>query len=378
MAEFKFRGESDFQKVKRDYDELTRKVVKLEDANRKLAGASQKASQKSQKNNATERKQLSLKSRLAQRATKDVGGLIGKYTALAGVLGIATAALRSYAAEAKTASEEALKFASGQSALALNLGITDPKKFARVSQEVRAIDQQVQFGDSNILARAYGGTVSATGDKALSKNIVVGLADFFRNNKEGLEVASGAAGDVATLLKGDNRSERSIGLVVSAMNQARLTSMPFFSSFARGTANIAPTVGPQGQSQVVESLALQAALSRGTKDPQGPSIASGSTALAVQLQKLLPEKDVTDVAGDVIRKGSGLNTLAGRIKAVQASKHLQKQFFQGDSSEGVAAATFEKKVGGVIQQLLTDPNSQVAREFEANQRLITPDEKAVA
>tara|TARA_R100000808_G_scaffold20286_1_gene43939 strand:+ start:8032 stop:9633 length:1602 start_codon:yes stop_codon:yes gene_type:complete len=377
MANVRFRGESDFQKVKRDYEELTRKVVKLEDQNRKLASTSQKASRESTKANRAETRALDARTRLTTKAAGAAQTMLTRYLGMAGAIAAATAAMRTHHDEAMRASEAAQRLASGHSALAMNLGITDRGQFGAVSADVRRMNVTTRFGDANKLSRALGSTVSATGDRDLSKNLVKDLAPFFRSNQDGLEVAAGAAGDVATMLKGEGRSERSISLIVSAMNQARLTSMPFFSAFARGTANIAATVGPQGQGQVVEALALQSALSRGTKDPQGPSIASGSTALAVQLEKMLPEKDVIGVSGDITRRGTGLKTLADRIRAIQSNVQLQRQFFQGDTTEGISPATFEKKVGGVIKLLLTDPNSQVAREFAANQGLIKPDQGAV-
>ncbi|NJO56294.1 MAG: hypothetical protein HC834_08065 [Rhodospirillales bacterium] len=89
------------------------------------------------------------------------------------------------------------------------------------------------------------------------------------------------------------------------------------------------------------------------------------------MPSLLPENDIVDFNGKVVRKGTGLQTLDQRITALQNDQQLQRQFFMG--GDGFTPASFEEQSKASIYALLTDPSSTVARKYRDAKGTIQPD-----
>jgi hypothetical protein len=71
------------------------------------------------------------------------------------------------------------------------------------------------------------------------------------------------------------------------------------------------------------------------------------------------------------RKGTGLKTFDERLKAVQASRQLQLEFW--DKLEGEKRASFRGPIAPIIKQLLEDKNSEAAKRYEEAKTKISGD-----
>jgi len=97
---------------------------------------------------------------------------------------------------------------------------------------------------------------------------------------------------------------------------------------------------------------LFAALTLGSDDRTGEQTGTASINLAEQLKQFFAEQGRDEVGLDAIR-------------AIQADPQLQEQFLEG--------LTIEAKSRGSVRNLLTDPDSQVAREFDSSLALFGDD-----
>jgi len=192
--------------------------------------------------------------------------------------------------------------------------------------------------DEKFVAQAMASALSASGGNIeAAKAAVRGAAEFLSDKPT--EIA-GYAGSLLDLAKvtGTSNAETNKGLlllvgslsrVVNPQQQAMNIPRSLIGQMAFGAT-------PRG------AAALFAALTTGSGDITGATSGTGAVSLAQQLEAFLPDR----------------KTLQERIAALQSSPELAQQF--------LAQASFEKTVLGPIRQLLTDPNSPIAKQFREN------------
>lgn len=201
--------------------------------------------------------------------------------------------------------------------------------------------------------QALASAVSATsGNIPLSIDLVRDAAKFLSDRPSEIGEFAGTLGDL-TRVTGTADARTSLGLLSRVGRLSRITSQ------ALQARNIAPAlVGTMAfGGDAPTSGALFAALTTGTGDVSGERTGTALISLAQQLDEAAQGKGVFakdfkpgDIQGD---------TLAERIRFLQQHRELAQRF--------VDRASFERKAVGAITQLLTDPASQIAREFAAGQ-----------
>lgn len=254
------------------------------------------------------------------------------------------------------------------------------------------LQTETGFKSAQALNLAAASTLSATGgNQALTLEVVRQVAPLAANDPGQLPELTGAVADIASLI-GDESAEgikRAIGMVLGTQGQARITSLGAFKEAASALAAVdATSSSDQGEmsdserrrakvTELIEGGAAFAAIGGAIKDPGGAQTKTAVANLASQLEELLPERDVVNAAGEIVRKGTGLKTLGERVEAVQGNEKLQRQFFLGDSASGINPASFRGAVKPVIRAMLTDENSEAAQRFTEALGQIKPDTKNV-
>lgn len=227
-----------------------------------------------------------------------------------------------------------------------------------------------------VMYRAGASGISGTGgDARRAIEILEQLAPLFRGQQmeQQLEPAAGAVGDIMKITR-DPDVAANIGLVLNTMKQARITSLEKFKNVAPGLVAATQYDTQTNRSEATrEAAALFAAIGQGIADPEGATTKTALAALSKQLETLLPEGDVLDPSGQVLRRGTGLQTNMQRIRAVQGDVKLQREFFQGYTTENVDQASFRAPVYAAIRAMLTDPDSTINRELAKNLQEISFD-----
>lgn len=156
------------------------------------------------------------------------------------------------------------------------------------------------------------------------------------------KTTTAAAIDLAKVT-GSEDARENLGFMMAVGSKARITSTKDLME------NSVPAIGgikAYGGTDV-EAGALFSAFTQESTDTTGRISGNASISLADQLRTLLPKE-----------KG-----LADRIAKVQGNKALQKRLFTEGSKD---ALTLEAKMKPYAEQLLTNPESNIAKEFQAN------------
>ncbi|MCA9222075.1 MAG: hypothetical protein KDA71_17220, partial [Planctomycetales bacterium] len=188
---------------------------------------------------------------------------------------------------------------------------------------------------------------------------------LLRNKLAELPDFAGAVGDLASIVGADSQEEirRTVGLVLTTQSQARIQSLDAFRNAAPALAAVATTDSGDDRIRALrEGGALFAAIGGAIKDPEGALTKTATAEVATALQELLPEKDIKNVQGDTIRKGTGLQTLGERLARLQGDETLQREFLQG--SDTFQKASFRGPIAPVVAELISRPDSEAAKRFQ--------------
>jgi hypothetical protein len=190
----------------------------------------------------------------------------------------------------------------------------------------------------SVVNMARADALSATGgDRKASYEAVAIATQFLKDRPADIAGFTGTLTDLSKAT-GTTDAQVNLGYLATVGKLSRVVDPR-----AQGQ-NLAPAIINQLAygSTSQEAAALTAALTSAAADSQGATSGTGSIALAEQLRSFF----------------GGQGTTGQRIAALQSDPAKAQAF--------LADASFEKKVGGVIEQLLTDPNSEAARLFRAN------------
>lgn len=202
--------------------------------------------------------------------------------------------------------------------------------------------------------QALASAVSATGGNIpLAVDLVRDAAKFLADRPAEIGEFAGTLGDLTRVTNvADART--SLGLLSRVGQLSRITSP------ALQARNIAPAlIGTMAfGGDAATSGALFAALTTGTGDVSGERTGTALISLAQQLDEAARGAGTfakTFQPGEI--QGT---SLAERIRFLQQQPELARRF--------VERASFERKAVGPIRQLLTEPDSQIARELAAAQQ----------
>jgi len=350
----------------------------LEKANRKLAKTEeklQKVTRQSKAANRAARQGAKAQQGLGSTVAASVGGMITSYMSLSAAISAVNQGLEKQRELHSQTAEKQTTLASAEQGVIRNLGGASTGDVNAFLQNLYGISKGAGQRSAQPVMQAAADVLSATGgNRELTKGVLSLTAPMFRGSPDEIAPFSGAMADLATIggVTSKEDLKKVLGLVVSTQSQARITSLESFKHAAPAIAAAASAdTGADRIRAMKEGGALFAAIGGSIKDPEGALTKTATAKLATKLGEFLPEKDTLDIKGEVIRKGTGMKTLAERLAAVQADPNLQRRFLQGE--EGFAAATFRAPIMPAIRQLITAPDSEASTRFTRAIAEIKPD-----
>ncbi len=348
-----FKATSEFDDVLKDYDKLARKVVALEQKNKQLTDG--------------------VKNQGSGLKSTFQAGLTGIKSMVSGYVGwqAAITLVNQSLAEQNRLSEESrqvqMTAADAQAEVIKNLGNVSTDHASKFLTDIQGISKTAGAESVAPVLEAAASTLSGTGgNEELTQNILREAVPLFRNKLDQLPDFAGAVGDLATIAGAESQEEirRTVGLVLTTQSQARITSLDAFKNVAPALAAVATTDTSGDEIAALrEGGALFAAIGGAIKDPEGALTKTATSEFATSLQELLPENDILNVEGDVVRKGTGLKTLGERLARVQGDETLQREFMQG--SDTFQKASFRGPITPVISELISNPDSEAAQRFKS-------------
>lgn len=363
-------GSVKFEFTTRDTD-VEKSYKKLERENTKLRSDLNKVRQASHDAYAAGQKGMSGNIDMAGRLTKSIGSITASWFTATQAIAIYNQERQRQIALDNQAKSTQLTVAQAEAQLIKNFGDAPTTEINDFIRSLEKVNSDTKFGNLAAILEASATTLSATGgNRELTRGLLTEAAGIFRDDPTQLPVFASALGDVAQITKAKTSDDfkRAMGLVLSTQGVARIENLKSFENVAPALAGVA-NLDTSGRSMAAakEGAALFAAVGGAIGDKQGAITKTAVTALATQLRDFLPEEDILGPGGAVITKGTGMQTLAQRIQAMQDDAELQRQFLRGDKP-----ASFPIEVKSSIEALLTNRESQVAQAFISNQSAITP------
>lgn len=341
----------DDRSAARAFTKLEAKVQGLE-AKLKLAGrAGERVGQKMDKTG------KSIRSAFNPKALVGFLGVVGTGGTILAGLRLITAELRQQIELQERAKLAQITLSASRRNLLLNLVATSDADRLAVISSAGKISRQTGAPE-RFVTQALASAVSASGGNIkASTAAVTRAARLFAHEPETIGTFAGSLLDMSRVT-GTPDAGVNAGLLAFAAGRSRVVD-------PRAQAQNIPgaLIGITSQDATAAgAVALFAALSGGAADIQGRISGTGGIAFAEQLQKFLPglprQPPIPGIGPELA--GPDIGQLAERIKFLQANQPAAREFLAG--------ASFEKKVGGPLKELLTNPFSIIAQEFASNLR----------
>ncbi len=362
-----------FEGVRRDHEKLQREVVKLGEANKKLAREAKKAHTSARRGT----KETTVSTR---DLAKTVAAAATTYLSFGAAVRVGNIALREQIALQDKARNAQIQAGGAQAGFIRNLGPVSPEVARRSVQNFQNISREAGFPNANVVLQAGATILSATGgNRELARNALREVLPIVRFEPDQLAGAGSSLADLARTagVQGRQGISRISSTLVSGQVQARTPGFEGFRNAVQAVKSgvVADTSGDKFRA-IKESIALFAGFGGSIADPEGALTRTLTSEFVTKLQKLLPEFDKeAGPGGKLTRKGTGLQTAFERLKVLQASPELQREFEFGSK-------TFEKftargPLKPLALSLTRDPQSETAKAVRQAFANVTGDPKSV-
>lgn len=359
-----FEATSDVSKVAADYDKLVRENVRLRE---KMLAVTKESSS-----------QGSIISSTIGNGVSQLRNMAAGYFSVHGMISLVNAGLEEQKRISQEINRVQMTAADAQAEVVKNLGNVSTEQASRFLKEVEGIAAKTGAPSVAPVYEAAAQTLSAVGDEQLTKSILSETIPLFKGKMAELPTFAGAVGDLANISGAKSESEirRIVSLIMSSQKFSRGATLESFKNVAPAVAAVS-AVDSSGNRIAAErqALALSGAISSAIADPEMALTKTATAEVATALAELLPEKDILDAEGKVKRAGTGMKTMLERLTAVQASPELQRRLFE--TGEGMQAASFRGPIKPVIQELMSSPNSPIAKKFREAFEAISDDPNVV-
>jgi hypothetical protein len=257
-----------------------------------------------------------------------------------------------------TSAKTSVSLADAQAQVAINIGDIGDADFQKFLAKVSEIKTSTGFASEVPLLQAASSTLSAVaGDQKVTADILQTLAPIFKSAPEDLAGVSEVVGDLMLTSKKD--AKETVGLVLSTMGQARVTSLQAFKNVAPAVAgSVATQKGVPLEKAATEAAAAFAAIGSVIKDPEGALTRTATANLSANLEKAFP----------------GAFSLGQRLDMAQdMGDQIQAAIAKGQAPDAKMVAIqnelvqtgFEGAVRPVIRDLLSGNQSQAAQAFDS-------------
>jgi len=267
-----------------------------------------------------------------------VMGLFTAYTTVTGAINLFRQAMEGANEVANQQRDAQMTVAEAQAATILNLGPVPTEEATTFLDAIQGLQERLGLKDARSLFQATSGMLSATGgDQALTRTILEQTAPLFKTRPGELPEFASAVADIASMIKAETPKEiaETIGLVIGVQQKARIVEP---SAFKEAAASIAGATAVDTEEDrvraVIEAGAAFAAIGGAIKDPSGSLTKTAVANMAVQLERMMPEKDILGVGIE------GGVTEAKRKELIERQASLRESI--QDSKEDLVDAEAEK------------------------------------
>jgi len=344
MADIQFTGSSDFDRVKRDYEELARRTARLETQNRRLASAAGRQA-------AANRQQRGTQKSLIGEGIKGLASMAAGYLSVSAAIGVANAALKEQQQLQRQAMNAHLGQATADAQVIKNLVGETTKVKTDTLQSLEKIASDVGVESAVPVKLGFSAAISkASGDRELAMDATRRASELNRLAPEDIATFAGGGVTLSKLI-GTRDTREAFGFMSEV--QARSPVVDPAEMMAELPSAIAAVTASDVRGAGLESSreagALFAALGQATQQRAKPT-GTASIQLAGQLEEFFQAQQAEG--------GVDPGTLSGRITAIQQSKELQEQL--------LPTLTGEAKFLPSMRQLLSGEDSIVTREWSKN------------
>jgi len=248
------------------------------------------------------------------------------------------------------AATEQITLAGSRKQLVRNISDLDPGERKRKTDEALKATSALSLTtgvEEKVLNTSLAETLSATGgDLVKSLEVLALTARYIKDQPEQFGLASGATSDLLKTFNGDASAKSALGLFAYLGGQSRVTGAQ------QQATNIPQAVSgamAQGATQA-EAVNMFAVLSRQMDDKKGEQTRTSQIRFFESLREFVNESKT-------LQRAAGGSELTGGeiIGYLQANQSEAKKFLDGASFEALAA--------GPIKKLLTDPESNAAKDY---------------
>jgi len=328
MADVKFTGKSDFEKVKKDYESLARHTSKVEAENQKLKRASDQVSGSFRKVNRAQSGGLA-------KGIAGLKGMIGQYVGLQAAISAVNKTLEANRRLADEAAGKSMTIAQAESAVIKNVGDVSDDTAKRFLSSVKSLSAKAGMPSAAPMLTAASSILSAVGgDRRKTLDILGTSAPFFRDKPGELAQFGGALGDVMKVTGGSAKS--TAALMLAIQGQARFENLAAFKEVAPALASASVVTRGDRTRNTREAAALFAAIGSRAGDVEGSVTKTAVANLSANLARVVPE----------------LGTTFQRLEKVRANPAMQAE---------VLKSGFKGAIKPIIAELLSGGNTQTGQ-----------------
>lgn len=328
MADVQFKGSSDFEKVKKDYESLARHTAKVETENKKLRQESEKVSGSFRKMNAAQTSAIT-------KGLAGIRSMVLQYGSLQAAIALVNKEMeqsKRLSEESRTRSQTA---AQAESAVIKNIGDVSDATAQKFIRDVYGISRDAKMPSAIPTLQAASSVLSAVGgDRKTTLDVLRVAAPLFRDKPEEMATFGGALGDVMKVTGGTAKS--SAALMLAIQGQARFESLDAFKEVAPALASASVVTRGNRVRNTREAAALFAAIGSRSGDVEGSTTKTAVANLSANLAKAVPELDTT----------------FQRLEKVRSDPKLQEE---------VLSSGFKGAIKPVIQELLSGADTQTGQ-----------------
>lgn len=390
MADITFTGESDFSRVKKDYDDLSRRTAKLESENYRLRNTVESQAGSHQR---VRREQGSMFDSGMGKLTNMIGGYLSMGAAIQKV----TDAIIAQRAAQKDTLDAQVSQAAADATLIQNLVGQSSAVKAETIATLENLTLDLGIESATAVKAGFNEAISkAAGDVDLAMDATRRAAELQRATPENLQTYA-AGGAVLSGLMGTRDTREAYGLLAEVQARSNISDPRELMAELPGAmaAMTATDARGAGKESVREAAALMAALGQAAQQAAAPTATAG-IQLTSQLEKFFSQgtSHLDEQISNLEKKAEKIKiggvrgpyeraamaqveqdlgavraekaavtvadpgTLAGRIEAIQRSQALQARLMPTLTGEGKFLEFFK--------QLLGNEDSTITQQFRRN------------
>lgn len=351
MGTVKVTFTGDKTNLEQAYRDLARQVVQLEQANQRLAAATERANKEGI--SGLGKKNILLKENLAQLKSMATGW----FSVTAAIQAANNEIQKNHELQERSAGTQKT-LARVQAELFQGMAGATPAERQEAIAGIRQIARETRFPDEGALTSAVGAAYGVNGGNVQAALEAARQATTVTNVTP-QDVANVAKATALVMQTGNLSAEQASAFVATAGDVSPIESLRLRSEhIPAAVASMSGTVKTDRLQSMRESAALFSALSFASSDFEGARSRTAAVAFTTQLEELFTTGMKMSVGGHSFRlkPGEDPGTIEGRIRYLQENPKYAKAFLSG--------ASIGQNYEIPIRELLTEKDSNIAKAFQ--------------